>query len=72
MKKRSRGQPKARRPRDCSAHNSTTDQSDQQKRWWPDLSLEELTENRLRSTDEVVLAAEYAVAQQYPGAMFGV
>lgn len=66
MKRRNRRRRKARRPRDCSVHKRPTDQNDPHKRQWPELSLEELAENRLGTADRAALATEYATFKQIP------
>ena len=66
MKRRNRRRRKARRPRDCSVHKRPTDQNDPRRRQWPELSLEELADNRLGRADKAALAAEYVAVKQLP------
>ena len=66
MKKRTRRKRKTIRQRDISGRKRPATQNDQRKRQWPELSLEELTENRVGSADRAALAAEYIAVKQLP------
>ena len=72
MKKRNRRRRKGSRQSVFSTNNRAATQGDRCKRRWPDLSMEELTENRIGSTDKAALAAEYAAVKQIPGCRAGI
>ena len=67
MKKRKQRKRETSRAADFSTTNDkATAQGDHRKRRWPELSLEELTENRVGSADRAALAAEYIAVKQLP------
>ena len=70
MKRRNRGKPKTSQSRDASPCRGSPAQSNHRRRWWPDVSLVELIENRVGSTEESALAAEHAIAKQLPGWLY--
>ena len=66
MKRRKRRKPRTRRQRGTSGRKGSARASARRKRQWPDMSLEELTDDHLGSTDRAALGAEYAAVKQLP------